>query len=197
VGTQRRPLGLQLGEQYFIGPDNGLFTLVLEHAEFHSVVIKIFHLNQSYYWLPEVSRVFHGRDIFAPVAAHLATGTSLIKMGVLINDPVRLEIQHPEPIRGGGWRGQVIEIDTFGNLSTNIYRSLVDPLGEVQVLVADHQIIGLVDTFGDRPQGTLIALYGTTHDLTISIVNGDAAHTLNLSIGDIVEVYPVNKGLTQ
>ncbi len=74
VGTQRRPIGLRLGEYYFVGPDNGLFTLVIEHAESLGVVIQVFHLNQTTYWLPEVSRVFHGRDIFSPVAAHLARG---------------------------------------------------------------------------------------------------------------------------
>jgi S-adenosyl-L-methionine hydrolase (adenosine-forming) len=192
VGTQRRPVGLHLGEHFFIGPDNGIFTLVLESAESHGDSIQVFHLNQSSYWLPEVSRVFHGRDIFAPVAAHLASGIPLEKMGAVIHDPIRLKIPHPEPIREGGWRGQIIEIDNFGNLSTNIDQSILSSLGEVQVCIADHQIDRLVNTFGDRPPGTLIALYGTTHDLIISVVNGDAAHFLNVSIGDFVEVYPEN-----
>lgn len=190
VGTQRRPIGLHLGEHFFIGPDNGIFTLVLESAESHDDSIQVFHLNQTSYWLPEVSRVFHGRDIFAPVAAHLARGIPLEKMGSIIYDPVRLEIPHPERIQGGGWRGQIIEIDNFGNLSTNISQNFLAPLGEVQVHIANRQINRLVNTFGDRPPGTLIALYGTTHDLVISVVNGDAAHLLNVSIGDFVHVYP-------
>ena len=193
VGTQRRPIGLQLGEHYFIGPDNGLFTLVMDHAEYHRDTIQAYHLNQSSYWLPDVSRVFHGRDIFAPVAAYLARGITLEKMGSIIHHPVRLEISHPEPIQGGGWRGQIIEIDTFGNLATNIDRSFLSPLGDVRVRISDRYINRLVNTFGDRPPGTLIALYGTTHDLIISVVNGDAAHALNVSIGDFVEVYPENR----
>lgn len=190
VGTPRRPIGVIIGEHYFIGPDNGLFTMVLEKAETCGDAIQAFHLDQSSYWLPEVSRVFHGRDIFSPVAAHLARGISLDKMGSPISDLVRLEILHPEPLQAGGWRGQIIEIDTFGNLATNIDQSILAPLGDVRVCIAGHLINRLVNTFGDRPPGTLIALYGTTHDLIISIVNGDAAHTLNASIGDFVEVYP-------
>jgi len=193
VGTQRRPIGLHLGEHYFIGPDNGLFTLVLEHAETRQALVQLVHLDQSKYWLPEISRGFHGRDIFAPAAAHLALGSRLEDLGTPIHDPIRLQIYRPSPIQGGGLRGQVIEIDTFGNLSTNVERSHLLPLGEVFVLIAGQRINGLVNTFGDRPMGTLIALYGTAHDLMISIVNGDAAHTLNISVGDIVDVYPLVK----
>jgi len=190
VGTQRRPLGLHLGEHFFIGPDNGLFTLVLEQAEARQALIQVVHLNQSKYWLPEISRVFHGRDIFTPSAAHLARGISLEDLGTPILDPIRLQIPRPSSIQGGGWRGQIIEIDTFGNLSTNIERSHLLPLGEVFVEIAGQRISGLVNTFGDRPKGTLIALYGTAHDLMISIVNGDAAQILNVSVGAVVDVYP-------
>jgi hypothetical protein len=111
-------------------------------------------------------------------------------MGSPISDLVRLEIPHPEPLSAGGWRGQIIEIDTFGNLATNLDQSILAPLGDVRVCIAGRLINRLVNTFGDRPPGTLIALYGTTHDLIISIVNGDAAHTLNASIGDFIEVFP-------
>jgi S-adenosyl-L-methionine hydrolase (adenosine-forming) len=193
VGTNRRPIGLHVGEYYFIGPDNGLFTLVLEKAEANHDLVQVVHLDQEKYWLPEVSRVFHGRDIFAPTAAHLAKGIALENMGTIINDPVRLRFPRPEPIQGGGWRGQVIEIDNFGNLSTNIEAALVLPLGEVTVRIAGQQIDGLVNTFGDRPMGTLIALYGTSHDLIISIVNGNAAQSLKVTTGDIVEVYPPSR----
>jgi len=197
VGTLRRPVGLHLGGHYFIGPDNGLFTIVLKHAESAGDNVQVFHLDQSSYWLPDVSRVFHGRDIFAPVAAYLANGIPVEKMGTLIQDPVRLEIPHPEPIQGGGWRGQVIEIDTFGNLSTSIDKDLLAPLGDLQVHIGGQQINGLVGTFGDRSPGTLIALYGTTRDLVISIVNGDAAHALNISMGDVVEVYSSRRSSSQ
>jgi hypothetical protein len=191
VGTTRRPIGLRLGEQYFFGPDNGLFTLVLERAENQGEAISVVHLNQSAYWLPDVSRVFHGRDIFSPCAAYLARGISLERMGSPISDPVRLAIPKPVRTSGGGWRGQIIEIDIFGNLSTNINQAQLSPLGDIRVSIAGQQIDGLVNTFGDRPEGTLVALYGTSHDLIVSIVNGNAAEVLNVAIGDYVDVYPV------
>lgn len=193
VGTNRRPIGLHLGDHYFIGPDNGLFTLVLERAEAGHENTLVVHLDQPQYWLPEISHVFHGRDIFAPSAAHLAIGVPLEKLGTHITDPVRLPIPHPEPITGGGLRGQILEIDTFGNLSTNISENDLLPLGQVYVMAGGKRIEGMVKTFGDRPAGSLIALIGTSHDLVISVVNGDAAHTLNAALGDTVEVYPFRR----
>jgi S-adenosylmethionine hydrolase len=193
VGTERRPIAMRLGEHYFVGPDNGLFTKVLEHAEARGTSIQIVHLDNRKYWLAEISRVFHGRDIFAPVAAHLALGTPLEQMGTPIHDPVRLQISRPRPITGGGWRGQVIEVDTFGNLSTDIEQGDLSTLGDVSVRIAGKQIDGLVNTFGDRPIGSLIALFGTSHDLVISVVNGDAAHTLGVKVGEPVEVVPRHK----
>ncbi len=193
VGTTRRPIGLHLGSHYFIGPDNGLFTMVLERAEAGHELVEAIHLDQRQYWLPEISHSFHGRDIFAPVAAHLAVGVPFDKLGSMITDPVRLQIPHPEPIPGDGLRGQVMEIDKFGNLSTNILQDDLSSMGEVYVKIAGRRIDGLVNTFGDRGIGTLIALYGTAHDLNISVVNGDAARTLNASMGEVVEVYPLSK----
>jgi len=196
VGTERRPIGLHLGDHYFIGPDNGLFTTVLERAESQNYRILAVHLNQAKYWLPEISYVFHGRDIFAPSAAHLARGVALTDLGIPITDPVHIQIPRPDSIPGGGWRGQVLEVDTFGNLSTNIERSHLLPLGAVSVRIAGQSINGLVNTFGDRPAGTLIALYGTAHDLIISVVNGNAAQSLKVSLGDLVEVYPLEKDVS-
>jgi len=193
VGTQRRPIGLHLGQHYFIGPDNGLFTLVLDRAETNRERVQVVQLNQRQYWLPEISNVFHGRDIFAPSAAHLAAGVPFEKLGTSIYDPVRLNVPIPEPILGGGLRGQVIEIDNFGNLSTNIDQTHLLHMGAVSIHIDGQRIDGLVNTFGDRPTGTLIALYGTSHDLSISIVNGDAARTLNVSRGEAVEVYPLRR----
>lgn len=193
VGTNRRPIALHLGEHYFIGPDNGLFTLVLEQAEADHKSIQVVHLDQPRYWLPEISHVFHGRDIFAPCAAHLASGVPLLKLGSTITDPIRLHYPYPEPIPGGGVRGEVIEIDYFGNLATNIRDTDLQEMGEVTIKLGQVQINGLVTTFGDRPKGTLIALYGTSHDLVISIVNGDAAHSLNISLGEKVAVFPLKR----
>jgi S-adenosylmethionine hydrolase len=191
VGTQRRPVGLHLGEHFFIGPDNGIFTLVLESAESHDDSIQVFHLDQSSYWLPDVSRVFHGRDIFAPVAAHLATGIPLEKMGSVIHDPVRLEIPRPEKIRAGGWRGEIIYIDHFGNLSTNLNVNNLNQTGSVIIQIQGKEINGIEHTYGEQSMGTLIALLDSNDYLEISTVNGNAAQSLHANIGDKLEVIPV------
>lgn len=187
VGTHRRPLGARLGEHYFVLPDNGLITLLLEQAERDHQIIEFVHLNQPQYWLPSISHVFHGRDIFAPCAAHLANGVLLQELGTPISDPQRLEFPVPRRTERG-LQGEVIHIDHFGNLSTSIRRQhLGEPPG-VTVRLRDVEIKGLVRTFSDRPVGELIALYGSTDYLLICVVNGSAAHRLGAQFGDPVEV---------
>ena len=188
VGTSRRPLAARVGRQVFVGPDNGLFSLVLEGAERAGEAVHIIHLTERRFWLPEVSRVFHGRDIFSPVAAHLANGVNLDEMGPQLDGPVRLDLPRPEQLPGGGWRGQVIEVDYFGNLSTNLERSHIERIATPIVQIVGHEIHGLVGTFGDRPAGNLIALFGTADDLVIAEVNGNAAKTLGIGLGAQVTV---------
>lgn len=187
VGTERRPLAARLGAYYFVGPDNGVMTPLLETAEQSGGPVEVVHLNRSDYWLPEVSDVFHGRDIFAPVGAHLAAGVPLASLGAAINDPIRLQLPQPERTPTG-WRGQIIFIDSFGNLHTNILRHHLRELGEVNVRLGDTEVEGLVRTFGQRAAGTLIALYGTEHDLMVSVVNGSAQRRLAARVGDEIEV---------
>lgn len=182
VGTLRRPIALRLGAHYFIGPDNGLFSPVIHEAlridwQHHYV-----HLNRPGYWLPNPSNVFHGRDIFAPAAAHLAAGVSLSELGDEIDDPVLLADLQPVKINSG-WKGQVIAVDHFGNLSTNLTENHLFGLRQVIVRIAGREISGLVQAFGDREAGELIALIGTDHDLSISIVNGDAKKVLGIEVG--------------
>jgi S-adenosylmethionine hydrolase len=191
VGTARRSIGLKLGDHFFIGPDNGLFTLVLERAEANQDEIQIIHLDKRNYWLPKISNVFHGRDIFAPCAAHLALGVALQEMGTIITDPIRLSIPQPKPIESGGWYGQIIHIDHFGNLSTNLRAEQLKNEKDVILDIKGEQIIGLVSTYGERPSGTLIALLDSSGSLAISVVNGSAAHLLNAHLGDMVEVNPI------
>ena len=187
VGTPRRGIAAHLGSQYFVGPDNGLLSLLMVRAEGDNDKLSFVHLDKSKYWLPEVSNVFHGRDIFAPIAAHLASGTPLSSLGTSINDPVRIEIPMPARI-SKGWLGQVIHIDHFGNLSTNLNVRHLNPTKEVTVKIKGEQIAGLVSTFGERPIGTLVALLDSSGSIAISVVNGNAAQVLNAGVGDEIEV---------
>lgn len=130
VGTSRRPIAVEKDGMFFIGPDNGVFTPWLDGA-------KVYHLTNTRYFLDKPSATFHGRDIFAPVSAHLAKGVPLAEMGELIEDPVRLEIPKPK-IKKGTIRGEVIHIDYFGNLITNIPASAMEPFLQNQLAIIGH-----------------------------------------------------------
>lgn len=187
VGTQRRPIAARLGNHFFIGPDNGLCTLIWYAAQKRGLPNVFYHLDKPDYWLPDISHVFHGRDIFSPAAAHLASGIPLEKLGTHITDPIQLELKEPERTNNG-WSGEVIHIDHFGNIATNIMQERLDKDIVDTVSLCGHTISGLVNTFGERPPGELIALFGSTGNLIISIVNGNAAQAINAQRGDLVEV---------
>lgn len=187
VGTARRPIAGRLGSQLFVGPDNGLLTLMLTRAQRAGEPVDIVHLDRPDYWRPDISTSFHGRDIFAPVAAHLARGVALTDLGTPIHDPVLLNIPQPERTPHG-LRGVVRRIDHFGNLATNITQEDIAGLGELNVRIGGARIHGLVRTFGDRPPGHLIAYITSIGNLAVAMVNGNAAQRLNAHEGDVVEV---------
>lgn len=188
VGTERRPMAARIGPYFYVGPDNGILTLLLDRAGSEGWALEFVHLDRPQYWLPEVSNVFHGRDIFSPAAGHLAAGVPLSDLGTPIQDPVRLQLPQPERTTHG-LRGQVIHIDHFGNLSTNIRREhLGEPPTVLVVRLRGAEVHGMVRTFGDRPFGELVALYGSSGNLILSVVNGSAAEHLRAEIGDEVEV---------
>lgn len=187
VGTDRWPIAVKLGSQYFVGPDNGVITLLLERMESRGYPTLFVHLNNPDYWLPEVSNVFHGRDIFAPIAGLLAAGVSLHLLGTPVTVIKRLDFPKPYQFNEG-LRAEIIHIDHFGNISTNIQQEHLDPSSSVSISCCGVSIYGLVKTFGSQPPGTLIALFGSTGNLILSVVNGNAAQRLGAQIGDIVEL---------
>jgi len=191
VGTSRRPIAAQLGTQRYVGPDNGAITLLLEHAERQGWPGAFVHLDRPQFWLPEVSHVFHGRDIFAPAAAHLANGAALSDLGTPVSDPVRLALPRPERTPAG-WRGEIIHIDHFGNLASNILiehlPGWLDAAEKITVRLRGVEIRGLVKTFGERTPGDLAALFGSTGNLIVAVVNGSAAEALGARVGDCFEV---------
>jgi len=191
VGTARRPMAARIGDWHYVGPDNGTITSWLKRAEQEGWQREFVELNRPQYWLKDISHVFHGRDIFSPVAAHLANGVALSELGKSFDNPVRLELPQPERT-DQGWRGEVIHIDHFGNISTNIrIENLGDALYKkenVLVHLNGTEINGMVDTFGERPVGELVALIGSTGNLGIAVVNGNAQQRLGTKVGDGVEV---------
>jgi len=190
VGTTRRPLAARIGSQYCVAPDNGVLSTLLIRAERENWPVEFVHTNKPEYWLPEISEIFHGRDIFSPVGAHLAAGVPLEQLGDVIDDPVRIDI--PMPTRTAeGVEGEIALIyEYFGNIITNIRRADVGDLGDLDVTLCGTTIEGLVRTFGERPPGTLVALFDECDYLYVSVVNGSAAARLNPKVGDRVVVTP-------
>ncbi|NOY98090.1 MAG: SAM-dependent chlorinase/fluorinase [Chloroflexi bacterium] len=190
VGTARRPIAARIGGQIYVAPDNGVLTLLYERAEAEGREVAIVHLDKPEYYLPVVSTTFHGRDIFAPCGAHLACGVPLHEMGTPIADPVRLTL--PKPVRTeSGLVGEIIHIDHFGNLASNIRAEhlgqALDKKDEICINVCGVEINGMVDAFGERQVGELTVLMNSEGYLEVSVVNGNAAAQLNAKTGDPIE----------
>ena len=187
VGTRRRPMAAHLGAHYFVGPDNGLFTPIYEDAERNGWPLDIVQLTNAKYFLAEVSRTFHGRDIFAPVGAALANGIPLADLGSAITDPLRLSMPKPERTLTG-WRAHVTVLDIFGNLTTDLPASALEGQESVLFRLLGRELRGLVDSYGHEQPGALVALVDSENFVEIAAVNGSAAKELGAQTGDIVEV---------
>jgi S-adenosylmethionine hydrolase len=187
VGTNRRGLAARLGNQLFVGPDNGLCTIMYQQAKTSNLPVFFYELNKPQYWLPEVTHIFHGRDVFAPVAAHLAAGVALEEIGSPIVDPVLLNI--PEPIRiEKGWRGTILHIDHFGNLTSNLSMEQVSlhPFSEIRI--NQNKIVNLCATYGSGKPGELLALIDDSGVLEIAVSQGSAEDRLDASVGTEFEL---------
>ncbi len=191
VGSSRRPILIETEKYFFVGPDNGLFTPVFEKEK----VTRVIHLVNSEYFLDEVSNTFHGRDIFGPVAAHLSMGVRPESFGTPVESPVLLEL--PSPVRDDmEIRGEVLYIDSFGNLITNIIGKDVVRLAEkanVMVTVKGARIRGLSATYSDGVKGDLLALVGSSGYLEIACSSRRASEMLNVREGDSVTVEVLEK----
>jgi len=172
VGTSRKGVVLRAGPYYFVGPDNGLFTWVVKQES--DFVIRA--LTNPGYFRPQISNTFHGRDIFAPTAAHLACGRPFEEVGPVINELVLLP--WPEVRRKGPFvLGQVIHVDRFGNLITNISRRQLAGHRIKRIRYKDLEI-PLVSTYGVARKGEVVALFGSEDFLEIALVEDSAAKRL-------------------
>jgi S-adenosylmethionine hydrolase len=187
VGTPRRPLAARLGEQYFVGPDNGMLTPLIEAAEKSNLPVEFVYANNPKYLLPKISHTFHGRDVFAPAAAHLANGVLLHALGPRFSDPVRIVLPRPEKTENG-WRAHITGIDVFGNLTTDLPAAMLRNQSDVLFRLHGAEVAGLTKSYGDRQPGDLIALVDSDDYLEIALVNGSAAQKLGALIGETVEV---------
>jgi S-adenosylmethionine hydrolase len=186
VGSSRRPLAAHCRGHFWVGPDNGLFHLIFRQASPLSIV----SLENSVYFRPQVSATFHGRDIFAPVAAHLSLGVDLGRFGPRITDPIALD--WPEPWFGlEAIKGEIIYVDQFGNLISNVrYGELSSWLGGrgARLQVGPVAIRSLARTYTDVAPGEFLALVGSHGFLEIACAMANAALRLNAAVGLPVEI---------
>lgn len=186
VGSDRPVIYAELGSQRYVLPDNGLLTSL---ASLHTPR-KIVAIKNPAYWLPEVSATFHGRDIMAPVAARLSLGLEANLLGEVTADFVRLPTAKAVRV-GQRIDGEVIEVDSFGNLITNITAEMLEgvPTGEGTVIACGgHTTYGVFKTYSEQPAMTLVALVGSTGKLELAIVDDNAAAMLGVAVGTPVQL---------
>jgi len=190
VGTARKPIALRTAKAFYVGPDNGIFTLVLQRQKLLQAVC----LDNPKFHLPALSATFHGRDIFAPVAAHLASGIPLEMLGSAVTRLQRLPFPRIR-VDWGGIRATVVHIDRFGNAITNLTRAdfetwrtrweVKEPVVEAG---PDKVLLPICRTYAEVAPGEALALFGSSERLEIAVNLGSAAQALHMQRGDTVRV---------
>ena len=189
VGSRRRAIALRAAQACFVAPDNGVLSYVLAREGMKEAV----SLTHSRYHRPTVSHTFHGRDIFAPVAAHLARGVPLTELGEPLAEIVAFPLPQPQVLPDGDVVGHVLHVDRFGNLILDV-REEDCILSEGLVLeVAGRRIQGLGRTFTDVPAGELVAYIGSSGHLEIALREGNAAQSLGMKRGDKIQLKGAEK----
>jgi S-adenosyl-L-methionine hydrolase (adenosine-forming) len=190
VGTARRPVLLVTqAEKYYVGPDNGLFTRLIEREGLQAAYM----LTQSAYFLPQVSATFHGRDLFGPVAAHLARGVEPAQFGPRLVELVRLPYARPQRLEETVV-GEVIHVDHYGNIATNIPSEMLTHLVPGQwltlTLAERTHVLPFVETYEAAPQDQLVCLINSNNACEIALPHGNAATRLAVQVGDRVVLKP-------
>lgn len=184
VGTSRPAIAARVGDRYVVGPDNGVFDLVLTD---HALVAAV-HLENAAYARPVVAPTFEGRDRFAPAAAWLATGVTLDAFGAAVSLSARMPWAEPR-VLADRVVGHVIHVDRFGNLVTNVR---ADPWATVvsnaEVWLSGHGPVPVVRTYGDARPGTMVSLFGSTSHLEVAVVGGNAAQFAGIGVDAEVHV---------
>lgn len=177
VGTERKVLAASAGGYYFVAPDNGLLTYIMEaHEDFTA-----YEVTADHYFRKPVSATFHGRDIFAPIAAWISRRIDLHQLGPVLSDPVRLKIPVLKHVRDSLIQGSILAVDQFGNLITNL--KPFDVPRTFKILAGQKEITGLRRTYAEGTPGEVFIVPGSTGYLEIAVKGGSAAATLNLKAG--------------
>jgi S-adenosylmethionine hydrolase len=195
VGSRRRAIALEAKGSFFVGPDNGVFSLLYQDFDRgRSAPGKVFSLarrplppevrgvvlTEPGFWRHPLSSTFHGRDLFGPVAAHLSLGTPLKALGRPLLKATAYRIPSPHRLKGGAVGGEVVYKDRFGNLITNIARSHL-PTGSVEIRVGGKVIQGLSNSYLEETG--LVAVVSSNDTVEIAVPRGSAAEALKAEVG--------------
>jgi S-adenosylmethionine hydrolase len=185
VGTRRRAIAARAGEYFFVGPDNGVFDLVFDELP-PSLAVE---LTTPRYALAVISRTFEGRDRFAPAGAWLASGVAQTDLGPQVTVEQRLHFPRAV-VTAGGVDGEVVHVDRFGNLVTNIDRRTWpgEVIDQLDVAMSGYRTVRLVSTYAEAGSGEVVALFGGTDRLEIAVKAGNAAEALGVGRGMTVHV---------
>jgi S-adenosyl-L-methionine hydrolase (adenosine-forming) len=183
VGSARRPILAEAGGQFFIAPDNGVLSMI-------SGKMKVRVISDPRVMLKEVSRTFHGRDVFAPAAAHLARGIPPTRFGKLIDDHTRFTSLTPVAVGKSRWTGMVIKADRFGNLITNFH---IDEFPGVEtrpfeLRIGNQRVRRLALTFSEAGAGEVFVIVGSSGYFEVAMNQGSAGKALGRGAGAPVEL---------
>jgi hypothetical protein len=196
VGTTRRPLLVNAGRHYFVAPDNGVLSFVYEREE----RVSVRHITSEHYFLQPVSQTFHGRDIFAAIAAHLSKGVEPRKFGDEISEYARFAAPRPKAAGENEIKGVVLKVDKFGNMITNISATDLPRLfqshpPEFRMTVGKAEVKKLLSAYAEGAAGELFAIVGSMGYLEIAANRASAAQLAGANkgseVGVVLETAPV------
>jgi hypothetical protein len=185
VGTARRPILVEAGGQYFVAPDNGVLAMICDAQPHKARAIT----NQRYFRRP-VSRTFHGRDIFAPAAAHLASGVPPARLGKRIDDHLRPGFLKPQRSGKRTWAGQILHIDRFGNIVTNFHASDFPDLEarHISLAIGSRQVSVVARSYAEAGAGELFMIVGSSGYVEVSLNQASAARAIGCETGAPAEL---------
>lgn len=181
VGSSRKAIVVIADGRILVAPDNGLLTFVVRDAKQWAA----YSAEQTRFFRDTVSSTFHGRDVFAPLAAHLANGRKASEVGPRLEQPVLLQVAGPNQ-DGDRVRGEIVCVDHFGNLVTNIPKELVSP--NARIRLGAHHIVRFGGTYADTASGVPLGLINSDDLLEVAVRDGSAARTFGIGRGGKVEV---------
>lgn len=189
VGSVRRPILVITDHHYFVGPDNGIFSQIYNLSESLNVI----HITAEHYFMPQISSTFHGRDIFAPVAAWVSKGINVLNFGDTIDDYVKIPIPVPVMPSRNIIEGEAIYIDRFGNVTTNIKTQKIDelhgskPEGKFRVIVKGSEA-PLKNYYSEAADDRLYSLINSFGYLELFVKQGNASSDFGIAVGEKVGV---------